>query len=111
MPSAPNARHVAMMVTTDIISPFRWCTLGGDDAERRTVGGNDLHAALALAVTRCGRCLHRLHLDVWYRTGCSDGPPQTLALPATLQVGLLTLRSGGTGTAQAVFTNVRMANR
>ncbi len=104
-----NARHVAMMVTTDAKAKFR---------RRTMLGGTTLSDGPSAATTSTPRWLKLTRVGDVFTAYISTngtnwtpvGPPQTLALPATLQVGLLTLRSGGTGTAQAVFTNVRVTN-
>jgi Bacterial Ig domain/PASTA domain len=107
--TAANARHVALMVTTDAKAKFR---------RRTTIGGTTLSdgpsagttpAPRWLKLTRVGNTF-TAYLSTDGLTWTSVGPPQTISLPTTLQVGLLTLRSGGTGTAQAVFTKVSVTN-
>jgi hypothetical protein len=100
-----TARHVAMMVTTDGKAKFR---------RRTTVGGTTLSDGPPagtvppprwLKLTRAGDSF-TAYVSTDGVTWTMVGQPQTVVLPATLQVGVVTLRHGGMGAAQAVFTNV-----
>jgi hypothetical protein len=104
-----NARHVAMVITTDGRAKFRRrTTLNGATVADGPAAGTT-PAPRWLKLTRAGDTF-TAYISIDGATWTPVGPPQTLALPTTLQVGLLALRSGGTGTGQAVFTNVSVTN-
>ncbi len=100
-----TARHVATIVTTQGKAKFR---------RRMTAGGTTLSDGPSGGTMPPPRWLKLTRADDTFTASVSDdgvtwtmlGQPQTVALPATLQVGVMTLRHAGTGAAQAVFTNV-----
>jgi hypothetical protein len=105
----PNARHASMMMTTDGKAKFR---------RRLTIGGATLSDGPSAGTTPVPRWLKLTRVgDIFTAYISTDGAnwtsvaaPQTIPLPTTIQVGLVTLRVGGIGTAQGVFTNVSVTN-
>jgi hypothetical protein len=94
-----------MLVTTSGKAKFR---------RRITVGGTTLSDGPSVGTTLPPRWLKLTRVGDTFTAFLSIdgviwttmGSPQFLSLPETVQVGLVTLRNGGTGIAQAVFTNV-----
>jgi len=102
---AAIVRHVSMMMTTQGKAKFR---------RRTTVGGATLSDGASQGTAFSQRWLKLTRVgDVFTAYISSNGttwatvsPPQTIVLPTTLQVSLLTRQNEGTGTAQGAFMNV-----
>jgi hypothetical protein len=98
-----------MMVTTDGKAKFRRrTTIGGATLSDGPSAGTTVPPRW-LKLTRVGD-VFTAYMSIDGTTWTRVGAAETIALPPTIQVGLLTLRSGGTGTAQAAFTNVSVTN-
>jgi hypothetical protein len=106
---AANSRHAAMMVTTDGKAKFR---------RRTTTGGTTLSDGPSAGTTTVPRWLKIVRSGNSFSAFISaDGvtwsqvtPTTTIAMPATLYVGMLALRSGGSSLATARFTNVSLTH-
>ena len=104
---AANSRHAAMMVTTDGKAKFR---------RRTTTGGTTLSDGPTTGTTTVPRWFKLVRSGSSFSAFISaDGatwsqvtPTTTIAMPATLYVGMLALRSGGSSLATARFTNVSL---
>ncbi len=105
---AAGARHVAMVVSTEAKAKFR---------RRVTTGGvtsSDGPSTGTTPVPRWVKLTRRGNVFSAYLS--TDGTSWiqvyagvTVALPATVEVGLVTLRNGGSGLADARFTNVAVS--
>jgi regulation of enolase protein 1 (concanavalin A-like superfamily) len=103
--TAANARHVAVMASVDGKLKFR---------RRTAVGGttySDGPSAGTTPVPRWLKLTRRGSVFTAYYSGTGTswtqvGPAQTLALPASVQVGMWSARNGTTGLSEATFTNV-----
>ncbi len=102
---ASESRHVAIVISSDGKLKFRRRTqTGGDTASDGPVTGSTYVPrwlklsrrgnVFAAAVSADGRSWTAVHV------------PQTVALPQSLHVGVLALRSGGTGLARATFSHL-----
>ncbi|MFL6195636.1 MAG: endonuclease/exonuclease/phosphatase family protein [Thermoanaerobaculia bacterium] len=100
-----NSVHATMMITTEGKAKFR---------RRATTGGTTLSDGPSAGTTYPPRWLKLVRSGDTFTAFISlDGTswtqvhtPQTLPMASTVSIGLVALRNGGTGTAEATFDNV-----
>ena len=100
-----TARHVATVVTTQGKAKFRRRMTAGGTTLSDGPSGGTMPPPRWLKLTRAADTF-TASVSTDGVTWTTLGQPQTVALPATLQVGIVALRHCGTGAAQAIFTNV-----
>ena len=104
---AAGSRHATMMVATDGKAKFR---------RRTATGGATLSNGPLTGSTTVPRWLKLVRSGSSFSAFIStDGatwtevmPATTIAMPATVHVGMLASRSGGSSLATAAFTNVSL---
>jgi hypothetical protein len=99
--------HASLIITTDGKAKFRRRTVSGGTTYSDGPTGATTYAPHWLKVSRRGATFTALL--------SSDGlqwtqvhTAQTVTLPGTVEVGVLTLRSGGSGLARATFSSVNV---
>ena len=102
---AANARHGSLLVSSEGKLKFRWRTeVGGTTASEGPRAGST-YAPRWLKLSRRGN-VFRAFASVDGSTWAEVHTAQSIALPAAVQVGAWTLRSGGSGVAAATFTGL-----
>jgi len=105
---AANARHASLLIGTNGKLKFRRRIAVGGATLSDGPSEGSLSVPYWLKVTRRGN-VFTAYRSAEGRTWTQVGPSTTLALPATLHVGLWTLRKGGTARAQGTFTGVSLS--
>lgn len=102
---APGSRHAAVVITTQGKAKFRRRITTGGPTLSDGPGMGSMFAPAWVKLSRRGNVFSAYlstNGTTWIRVHTS----QTVALPATVDVGIMALRSGGTGLARAAFSNV-----
>lgn len=104
---AANSRHAAMMVTTDGKAKFRRRTTTGRTTQSDGPTSGTTTVPRWLKLVRSGSSFSAF-ISGDGATWSQVTPPTTIAMPTTLYVGMLALRSSGSSLTTATFTDVSL---
>ncbi len=105
---APGSRYAALVIGTDGKLKFRRRTQPDGATSSSGPATGTTYAPRWLKLSRRGSTF-TAYTSTDARTWAVVHVPETLPLPATLEVGTLALRSGGAGVARATFSHVGIA--